>query len=403
MLQQVERDEGQDALSSAGHAAEPLRETALQASVLALADALTLWDRFSNDDPYGVAQSPAWVSTWAAIVNPDIVVGVISSGGQPVLLLPLEIVSERGIRIARYAGGTHANANFPVVSKTLADSVSESLVYDLLAKLKAHPARPDALVLTRQLTELQGVKNPLLVLSTMESANLALSFFIDTDFENLIKHRSGPRKLKKMRQQARRMDERGGWTALVAKDAVTSDMLLDAFFAMKAKRFQKFGMNNTFADPRIEQFFKTLFSRACSMPDSAFKLDALKVGDEVLAVAGSAIRHGTNIVEFGAVWDHEPALSPGDFLFHQMINKACDDKLSAFDFGVGDEPYKRSWCDVETRHADSMAAFTVKGAAYVMMFRLAATAKRLIKRNDRLFTLLKKWRRRHAPAPDAQE
>lgn len=403
MLDQVTHDDRRDASPSAGRAHHRLPQAAFQASVLPLADALPLWNSFSQDDPYGVAQSLAWVCAWAETVNPDILVGVISAGGQPALLLPLEIVTHKGVRIARYAGGTHANANFPVVSKALAGSVSERLIYDLLAKLKAHPGGPDALVLTRQLSELQGVKNPLLVHSTMESANLALSFFIDTDFENLIKHRSGPRKLKKMRQQARRMDERGSWTALVAKDAATSDMLLDTFFAMKAKRFEKLGLNNTFADPRIVQFFKTLFARASATPDPAFKLDALKVGNEILAVAGSAIRHGSNIVEFGAVWDHEPALSPGDFLFHQMINKACDEKLIAFDFGVGDEPYKRSWCDVETRHADSMAAFTAKGAVYVMLFRLAAITKRMVKRNDRLFTLLKKWRRRKAPAPGAQE
>jgi CelD/BcsL family acetyltransferase involved in cellulose biosynthesis len=371
--------------------------------VLGLADAVALWNFFSDDDPCGAAQTIEWVSTWAEAVNPEILVGVVRTGGRPVLLLPLEIVSLQGARVARYIGGTHANANFPLIAKTANKRISAATIQELMERFKQDPSRPDAVLLTRQCKVLSGIENPLLCMSSMESPNLALSFVIDCDFENLIKHRSGARKLKKMRQQARRMDDRGGWAAITAKDPVMSVAFIDAFFVMKAKRFEEFGQKNTFDDPRIMQFFRSLFAIASNRPNPAFVLDALKVGDDLLAVSGSTIRHGTKTVEFGAVRAHEPALSPGDFLYHQLIKQACDEGFAAFDFGVGDEPYKRSWCDIETKHADSMKAFTAKGRVYVIVFRLAAHTKRIIKRNNRLFSLVKKWRRRNAPTADTQD
>ena len=103
--------------------------------------------------------------------------------------------------------------------------------------------------------------------------------------------------------------------------------------------------------------------------NAPFRLDALRVGGEILAVAGSSVRHGTNIVEFGAVRAHEPTLSPGDFLFHQMIKRACEDGMTAFDFGVGDEPYKRAWCDVETQHFETVRGIGARGLAYAQLLQ----------------------------------
>lgn len=371
-------------------------DSGLSADVLRLDDARPLWDNFLSEDLFGAAQTLSWASNWARTVNPEIAVGVVRDGSRPVLLLPLEIITSGGARIARYIGGTHANANFPVMRNDAAAPELEAMAPALCDAFKRFDPKLDALVLTRQIQEMAGHRNPMLALTSIESPNLALSFVINSDFETLIKDRSGARKLKKMRQQARRMDERGGWRCAVARDADASDMFLQAFFVMKAKRFQEFGLKDTFEAPQIKAFFQALFAEPQPGPEIRYQLDGLLIGGEVLAVAGSTVRHNCILVEFGAVRAHEPTLSPGDFLFHQMIMKACEDRIGVFDFGVGDEHYKRSWCDVETRHADSFAGFSGRGKALVLALILAGRAKLAIKRSRRLSGLLKKWRMRGA-------
>ena len=383
--------------------ASPNRSSRLEIKALALDDARELWPAFSNGDAYGVAQTWQWVSAWAEHVNPRVIVGAIFIDGRPALLLPLEIIRDRFCTVARYVGGTHANANFPVLRSGTGAVISPFEARALCAEIRRAFPQIDAIVLTRQMRELCAMRNPMLALDTVESPNLALSFAIRSDFETLIKDRSGARKLKKMRQQARRMDERGGWQCVVAADSASVDEILGAFFVMKRKRFDEFGLVDVFAEPEVKDFFRALFRQAAGSKTPLFQLDALRVGGEVFAVTGSSLRHQTSIAEFAAVRAHEPTLSPGDFLFHQMIKTACENKLAFFDFGVGDEPYKRAWCDIETHHADSVAGFGTRGRAYAAMFRAVSKIKLAFKRNEFLMDQLKKWRMRGAPKENAAD
>jgi CelD/BcsL family acetyltransferase involved in cellulose biosynthesis len=380
--------------------ADPAR---LSVKALPLAEAGGLWPAFAAHDLFGVAQSRHWTECWAAKVSSQIVCGVIFEGDQPVLMLPLEIVRNKGFTVARFIGGSHANANFPLLRKDRAGLVTEKLASAVLQSVSLAVPKLDAIVLARQQPEISGVANPFAALPSHQSPNLALSFQLEPSFEHLIKHRSGARKLKKMRQQARRMDERGGWACEVALSEAQVSEMLEAFLVMKARRFEEFGLKNTFGAPETKEFFKALFDAGSPQPHSPFRLDALRVGGDILAVAGSSMRHGSNIVEFGAVRAHEPTLSPGDFLFHQIIKRACENGTRAFDFGVGDEPYKRAWCDIETRHFETVKGFGARGLAYAQLYTAANKAKLAIKRNPHLFDLLRKLRLRKAGIAAAED
>jgi CelD/BcsL family acetyltransferase involved in cellulose biosynthesis len=373
--------------------ADPSR---LSVKALPLAQAASLWDAFAPDDCFGAAQSFHWVECWAQKVNPEIFCGVIFEGDAPILILPVEVVREKTCRVARYIGGSHANANFPMLRKDRASAVTAELANALFNALFLAVPGLDAMILARQQPEIAGIANPFAALPSLPSPNLALSFAMEQSFEHLIKHRSGARKLKKMRQQARRMDERGGWQCAVAQGEAEVANMLAAFFVMKAKRFEEFGLKNTFERQEVKDFFKALFGKGAADLNAPFRLDALRVGGDLLAVAGSSVRHGGNIVEFGAVRAHEPTLSPGDFLFHQMIKRACENGTQVFDFGVGDEPYKRAWCDVETQHFETVQGVGARGLVYAQLYRIASKAKRAIKRNAYLFGLIKKLRMRRA-------
>jgi CelD/BcsL family acetyltransferase involved in cellulose biosynthesis len=368
----------------------------LSTQILDAEEAYPLWELFSSADPFGVAQMLPWVRCWRECVNSDLFVATVTCGDTVILMLPLEIVWEHGITVARYIGGSHANANFPLLKPDALHQLTPEIVQSLFAAIKSARPQLDALVLTRQLRDFAGIANPLLCFGSSESPNLSLSFNLGPDFEVLAKERGWSRKQKKMRNQARRLEDRGGWACVKSDSADAALRLMDTFFILKAARFKEFGQRNTFENENVKAFFRTLFKDASDSPEPQFMLDALSVNGKVLAVSGSVFKHDTVVVEFGAVDGTETALSPGDFLYHQMIKRACFDGYAHFSFGVGDEPYKRSWCDIETHHRDSTHAFTLKGRVYLAVFRISVAAKRAIKRNAFLFGLVKKWRERNA-------
>jgi len=346
------------------------------------------------------SQSAAWISAWAAEADPDPVVAILSADGRPQLALALEVVRSGPFRVARFPGGRHANGNFPLLS-TSANIPPDAVASIVAAITKARPDI-DLLALERLADAIEGRENPLLALPHAPSPNLALAVDLDGGFEALLSRSSGKRKRKKHRSQTRKFEAAGGFRLITAATPDDCDRLLSEFFAMKRERFAKMGITDVFAEPSVKAFFRRLFVEAIGAKSPDFVLDALEVGGRLRAVTGSSRCGSRLICEFGAIREDDLAqASPGDFLFFENIQRACRDGFSVYDFSVGDEPYKRLWCDIEARQFDVLVPLSAKGRLLALALRSASRAKAWVKNNRRLWALVKKMRRRGATDPKA--
>jgi CelD/BcsL family acetyltransferase involved in cellulose biosynthesis len=214
-------------------------------------------------------------------------------------------------------------------------------------------------------------------------------------FEALLARSGSGRKRKKHRAQARKLEAAVGCRRLEADSPEDVARLLDAFLEMKAGRFREAGIPNVFAPAQVRRFFQTLFTDALACAPRPFVLQGLEVGGRLRAVTGSSVLDGRMVCEFGGITDDELAhASPGDFLFYQTIEEACGHGLSVYDFGVGDEPYKRSWCDIELRLRDVTVPLGARGQVLAAALRLRGRAVEIVKGNPRLWQIAKAIRRR---------
>lgn len=343
----------------------------------------------------GPAQHPAWLAAWRDHVNPDVILVEIADRGERIFMLPLEIVRQGAIAVARYPGGRHANGNFPALAPGV-----RGLPVDLIAAAIAG-LRPDIdlVALERQAQAVAGHDNPLLALAHAESPDIALAVDLAGGFEALLARVSGKRKRKKHRSQSRKFEEAGGWRRVTAATPAEVDRLLDAFFAMKADRFARMGIANVFAEDAVRSFFRTLFTRALAEAHPPFRLDALEVGGVLRAVTGCSRAADRIVCEFGAIAEDElAATSPGDFLFFENIRDACARGFAIHDFSVGDEPYKRLWCDIEIRQFDVFLPLTAKGRVAASRGNFARSLRRLVKASPVLMGAIRRARRALAGA-----
>ena len=342
------------------------------------------------------AQGALWIEDWVANATPDGFVAIVVAEGSPVFALALEVVGLGPFRVARFMSGSHANGNFPA-----ADAVflaTGGLHADgILAAVRAARPDVDALVLERLLPDLDGLANPLLALPHFPSPDISLAVGLEGGFEALLSRVSGKRKKKKHRSQTRKFETAGGFRRIAARTPEEVTRLLDAFFAMKEFRFQKMGIANVFGDDEAQAFFRSLFRDALRENPPPFVLHALEVGGRLRAVTGSSVRARRLVCEFGAIAEDELGhASPGDFLFFENIGEACRQGLEVFDFSVGDEPYKRLWCDIETRHFDVVVPLTAKGKLLSQALRLGAGVKAWVKNSPTIWKLAKLLRKRTA-------
>jgi len=361
----------------------------------ASADALAAYAAFCRTALFAPAQSASWIRHWVGEMRPDTVVATLKANGHPVLALALEIERSGPFRIARFMGGRHANGNFAATDPKWLDLVTGGALQTLFDAIGA--ARPDidVIALQRLLPDLEGTANPLARLPGFPSPNVSLAVDLDGGFEALLDRTNGKRKRKKHRSQTRKFEAAGGFRRLRARTAEEAHSLLYAFFAMKEFRFRRMGIANVFGDPQVRVFFHKLFAEALKEDRPPFLLHGLEVAGKLRAVTGSSISGRRLICEFGAIAEDDLAhASPGDYLFFENIREASETGFSTYDFSVGDEPYKRLWCDIETRHLDVLVPLTLKGRTLAFCLHRNARIKAFIKNSPKIWNMTKALRRR---------
>lgn len=387
-LQPARPAERTDASERAGQQA-PIAVTAFDAAARARHAAMC------REAVHGPHQDPLWLAAWADANGADMMAVTIGEPARPQLMLVLEVARRGLFRTARFPGGSHANGSFAATIRgfTGSDAAREA-VAGLPAAISA--ARPDIdlLSLERMEPDCWGMANPLSAIATGESPNVALAVELAGGFEALLERASGKRKMKKYRAQLRKFEAAGGHRLVRAESAAEVETLLDAFFAMKAERFRRMGIADVFAGRAVRDFFRRLFCQALEAPSPRFVLDGLEVGGRLRAVTGSSIIDGRMTCDFSAMDESGiEAASPGEFLFFEMMRRACDEELAVFDFSVGDERYKRLWHPQERRQLDVFVPLTRKGRSAAFAQQRLAAAKRAVKDNPVAWALAKRLRR----------
>jgi CelD/BcsL family acetyltransferase involved in cellulose biosynthesis len=384
-----------------GHALRSAQEPSV--TILAAAEAgLRTYAAFCESARFAPPQSPLWVSSWIAAMAPDAVFAFLEREGGASLALALEIEPLGPFRAARFIGGRHANGNHAPTKGAGPSRVSRADLVALVRELRHSRRDIDALILERQLPTLDGAPNPLLQLASGQSPNPAFAVSLEGGFAALLERASGKRKRKKHRSQLRKFEAAGGYRHIEASTPAEVERLLASFVEMKRLRLKKIGAPGAFDQPEVQAFFRRLFADALALYPRPFVLHGLEVAGKLRAVTGSSRAADRMICDFcGIAEDEMMQASPGDFLFFENIRAACDEGIGVFDFSVGDEAYKRHWCDIETAQFDIIVALSARGQVLTAGMRAAARAKRFIKGNERIWSFAKRWRKTAAaPSED---
>ncbi len=357
------------------------------------------WKVLQADNHASLHNTQAWCDAWLA-TNPEKALFVEGRmDGSTVFLLPLSISRRRGSLVARFIASDHNNLSTGLFDPTV-DLPPAALRDGLVKALKG---RADLISLERMPLKWRDRISPLAYLPNSVNQNRAFQVPLFASFEETLKQVNAKRRRKKFRLQQRRLEEAGGYRVIEPESAAEKHALLDEFFRQKAERFRTQGIPDVFADAPVRAFFHALLDTPADGPDYLLRLNGLQLlaGDQpVLAITGTSRKGDHIICQFGSIReDLLPEASPGEFLFWHVIEAACRDGAAIFDFGIGDQTYKRSWCTVETTQYDVLLPVSLKGHVAAATHRALNRLKAAIKGNPALYGALQRLRRRAAGQP----
>jgi CelD/BcsL family acetyltransferase involved in cellulose biosynthesis len=322
-------------------------------------------------------------------VQPFIVVAY-DAEQQPLLLLPLVIGRENGMRVASFPGGKHVTFNMPLWRRDFAESATRDNINALLKGIQASSDRIDILALLQQPQTWHGVANPLALLPHQRSANECPVLIMAPDAAPTDRVSNSMR--KRLKTKEAKYKSLPGYGYMHATTPGEIARVLDMFFAVKPLRMAEQGLPDVFAEPGIEAFLR----EACTTPRTggyAIDIHALACDEEVIAMyAGVADELRFSMMFNTYTMSANAKYSPGLILMRSIVDYYAERGISSLDLGIGEGDYKRMFCKDDEIIFDSYIPLTTRGRLGALGLSSVAHAKRMVKQSPALLQMAQKLR-----------
>ncbi len=346
------------------------------------------WRAFEAHADCTVFQSFDWLATWQRHigtrdgVQPAIVVGH-DGAGAILFLLPLSVCAAGGVRELTWLGSELNDYNAPLLGPTFSTRIDRAaflaLWQDITRSLQAHPRlRYDIIAFAKMPETVGAQQNPMRYLGGTINPSGAYLTHLTGEWEAFYTGKRSSATRRRDRTKRKKLSEYG--EIKFVNPASDSEILssLDTLMAQKARSFARMGVGNLFAKPGHTDFYRALATDPATK--HVVHVSRLDVGATAAAVNLALIYRGCYYHLLASYTDCDLSrFGPGAAHLHDLMHYAIDRGCRTFDFTIGDERYKRDWCDTELALYDYIAPVTWRGALVAMPMLAAQRIKRWIK------------------------
>jgi CelD/BcsL family acetyltransferase involved in cellulose biosynthesis len=352
------------------------------------------WRAFEPHADGTVFQSFDWLATWQRLigvrngVRPAIVVARDAAGAN-LFLLPLAVRPARFARELTWLGSELCDYNAPLLAAAFSARIDRArfmALWENIARcLQDNPRlRYDFIVLEKMPETVGPQQNPMRYLGGTMTPSGAYLTHLTGDWETFYVAKRSSVTRRRDRTKRKRLGELG--EVKFVNPVGNSDILraLDTLMAQKARSFARMGVSNLFAKPGYAEFYRALAIDPATR--RLVHVSRLDVGATVAAVNLGLTYRGCYYHLLASYDDGKGSrFGPGAAHLNDLLHYAIDRGLRVFDFTIGDERYKRDWCDTELKLYDFIAAATWRGALVAMPMLAALRLKRWIKQTPVLW------------------
>ncbi|HEX2140619.1 MAG TPA: GNAT family N-acetyltransferase [Woeseiaceae bacterium] len=347
------------------------------------------WRRFEQTADCTVFQSFDWLACWhrhigkSAGTVPAIVLGR-RRAGDLLFILPLATRRSQFLTQLTFLGRDLCDYNAPLLAPDFDRVIGPHfpcLWLEVLAMLQQNARQRHHLVLLDKMPErIGGQQNPFLRLDVSLNPSGAYLTSLSGDWDSFYAAKRSSTTRRRDRSKRKRLAESGDVRMVTPREPEAIADTLRTLIAQKRRAFARMGVADMFARPGVPEFFLDLATGRESREMT--HVSRLEVGATSAATNFGVVFRG-GYYHVLASYDEGPLsrFGPGAAHLHDLMRYALESGCTLFDFTIGDEPYKRDWCDVELKLYDHVAAATSRGWIAAKALSAAWRAKRAIKQS----------------------
>ena len=364
------------------------------------------WRAFEQSADCTAFQTFAWLSAWQRHVGerqgvtPAVVAGRDAHGALS-FIIPLAIERRGLARALTFLGSELCDYNAPLLSPDFPHQIGVArfvaLWDEIVARLRAHPRLGFDLVRFEKMPESVGAQsNPMLGLPVMPNASNAHHTQLAGDWETFYAAKRSSATRRRDRAKRKRLAEVGEIRFVSPQSAGDVERTLDTLIEHKTRQFRAMGVANLFARAGHREFLRAVATDAAMRP--LVHVSRLDVGPAMAAVnLGLTFRGVYYHLLAGYDRGELSRFGPGVTHLHELFGHAIERGFRVFDFTIGDEIYKRPWCDRELKLYDHVSAVTPRGLGIAWALIAKLRVKRWVKRTPALWGLFQQVRSWFAP------
>ena len=316
------------------------------------------WRIFEQLADCTVFQTFDWLSAWQRHIGtkqnvvPVIVLGFAGSG-EMLLLLPLGIECRGRFRRLRWLGSDLCDYNAPLLAKNFSDRVEPgqfaALWRQIISEIRTNPRLRFDVVELDKMPEVVGSQpNPFLNLPILVSNFGAHVATLTSSWDQFYVAKRSASSRKSDRRKFKNLAEHGKLRFVDVQERADIEHTMATLIQQKRSSYARMGVSDMFTRDGYPEFYQAIVTDL-RLRD-VVHISRLDVGSEPAATGLGLKFKSCYYLVLSSYQDGAMAKnSPGRAHIHEILRYAIERKMQTFDFTIGDEPYKRDWCDIKLR------------------------------------------------------
>lgn len=357
----------------------------------------SVWRAFEEDADCFAFQAFDWLSMWhkhiGSLRDVDLhIVVAWGPGGKPLMLLPLGIERYKVISKLVWLGDDIDDYSAPLLAPNFSQLISEEGFLKLWADIRGLLPAYDMARMMRQPAMIGSQRNPFMALKTSLNASGAHMTSLLPDFDTYYQEKRSKSAKKRDRNRKKKIESMGETSYVHPESEEEIRASVARLIEMKSESFKAMGVADMFARPGYKEFYTELAVQ--SGANGFAHASHLEVDGEIVSANWGIKFKGRYYYQLASYTGGEIARhAPGTLTLVETMRWASENGVEVFDFTIGDERYKREWCETDIDLHDHLTAETLAGATVLMVEKLALKAKRTIKQTPALWSLFTKVRK----------
>ena len=359
------------------------------------------WRRFERIADCTVFQAFDWLATWQrhigapSAVTPAIVIGR-DTDGAILFILPLAVRRTGMACELAWLGSDLCDYNAPLLAPTFSERFDRerflALWETIVQRLQVNPRIGFDFINFVKMPEAVGAQaNPMLALSVTANPSGAYLTHLAGDWEAFYSAKRSSATRRRDRTKRKRLADFGEIRLVSSENETDVLSTLKILMEQKSRSFARMGVANLFARPGYAAFYRALATDAASR--HLVHVSRLEVGATIAAV-NIGLTFGDRYYHLQASYDDGEVsrFGPGMAHLHELLRRAIERGYRIYDFTIGDESYKRDWCDTELTLYDHVMPVTWRGMLVAAPMLITNRLKRWIKQTPAAWNAVIKGR-----------